>query len=47
MKKIQKFKEKIGLIITSIFLVGLIIGNYYCAKYNTVITTMLIMKKQN
>ena len=41
MKKIQKFKEKIGLIITSIFLVGLIIGNYYCAKYNTVITTML------
>ena len=41
MKKIQKFKEKIVLIITSIFLVGLIIGNYYCAKYNTVITTML------
>ena len=30
-----------GLSVTSVFLVALIVGNYFCSRYNEVITTML------
>ena len=37
----KNLKNIIGLSVTSVFLVALIVGNYFCSRYNEVITTML------